>query len=351
MGCPLGPTLANIFLCHWEELWLNKCPKQFRPTYYRRYMDDTFVLFESEDQVKKFHKYIGSRHKNMSFTFEVENNNCLPFLDVLVSRESKTFSTSLYRKPTFSGLYSNFLSFMPTEYKKGLVFTLLYRGFTLCTDWSKFRAELVYLKSVMGRNGYPRHFVDKCIKTFLDKISTPKLPVLTASKKELRICLPFLGIDSLKVRSNLLKFAKNYLPPSCKLQIIFNSQNRLGQCFRFKDKIPLYCRSLVLYKFKCSKCNLAYYGKTLRHYKVRVYEHLGTSLLTDKPYTYKPNNINNTAILNHIHHCKCKASVDDFRIIGSAPNDYHLRIKESLIIQRDNPVLNKNVKSIPLELF
>ena len=45
MGCPLRPTLANIFLCHWEELWLNKCPKQFRPTYYRRYMDDTFVLF------------------------------------------------------------------------------------------------------------------------------------------------------------------------------------------------------------------------------------------------------------------------------------------------------------------
>ena len=240
---------------------------------------------------------------------------------------------------------------MPTEYKKGLVYTLLYRGFTLCTDWSKFRLELIYLKSVMGRNGYPRHFVDKCIKTFFDKISTPKQPVLTASKKVLRICLPFLGIDSLKVRSNLLKFAKNYLPGSCKLQIIFNSQNRLGQCFRFKDKIPLYCRSLILYKFKCGKCNLAYYGKTLRHYKVRVYEHLGTSLLTDKPYTYNPKNINNTAILNHIHNCKYNASVEDFQIIGSAPNDYHLRIKESLLIQRDNPVLNKNVKSIPLELF
>ena len=33
MGPPLGPTLANIFLCYWEEIWIEKCPKQFRPVY------------------------------------------------------------------------------------------------------------------------------------------------------------------------------------------------------------------------------------------------------------------------------------------------------------------------------
>ena len=54
MGSPLGPTLANIFLCHWEEVWIKKCPKQFKPEYYNRYMDDTFLLFTSEDHVKKF---------------------------------------------------------------------------------------------------------------------------------------------------------------------------------------------------------------------------------------------------------------------------------------------------------
>ena len=26
MGSPLGPTLANIFLCHWEEIWIKKMP-------------------------------------------------------------------------------------------------------------------------------------------------------------------------------------------------------------------------------------------------------------------------------------------------------------------------------------
>ena len=46
----------------------------------------------------------------MTFTYETEKDNKLAFLDVLVTREGGrwSFSSSLYRKPTFSGLYSNF---------------------------------------------------------------------------------------------------------------------------------------------------------------------------------------------------------------------------------------------------
>ena len=45
MGSPLGPTLANIFLCYREEIWIKKCPAQFQPIYYNRFMDDTCVIF------------------------------------------------------------------------------------------------------------------------------------------------------------------------------------------------------------------------------------------------------------------------------------------------------------------
>ena len=41
----------------------------------------------------------------------------LNFLDVKVKIHDKTFLTSVYRKPTFSGLYTNFKSFLPTHYK------------------------------------------------------------------------------------------------------------------------------------------------------------------------------------------------------------------------------------------
>ena len=45
MGSPLGPSLANAFLAHYEQVWLDDCPVEFKPVYYKRYVDDIFVLF------------------------------------------------------------------------------------------------------------------------------------------------------------------------------------------------------------------------------------------------------------------------------------------------------------------
>ena len=45
MGPPLGPTLANALLVYQEKNWLERCPLEHRPFYYRRYVDDIFVLF------------------------------------------------------------------------------------------------------------------------------------------------------------------------------------------------------------------------------------------------------------------------------------------------------------------
>ena len=43
MGNPLGPTFANIFLCHHENNWLENCLELFKPKFYRRYVDDLFL--------------------------------------------------------------------------------------------------------------------------------------------------------------------------------------------------------------------------------------------------------------------------------------------------------------------
>ena len=47
MESPLGPTMANVFLSFYEVKWLEQCPKEFKPVFYRRYVADIFVLFES----------------------------------------------------------------------------------------------------------------------------------------------------------------------------------------------------------------------------------------------------------------------------------------------------------------
>ena len=127
MGSQLVPTLANLLLVYYKYKWLENCPLQFRPMYYHRYFDDSFFIFESRDHVKKFLKYINSRHHHIQFTCEEESNNKISFLDISMTR-------SLYRKKTFSGVYLNFNSFLPIDPKKGLIHTLLFRAYNICAD-------------------------------------------------------------------------------------------------------------------------------------------------------------------------------------------------------------------------
>ena len=54
MGSPLKSTLANILLCYYESNWLKDCPKDFKPCYYKRYVDDIFVLFNKPEHVQFF---------------------------------------------------------------------------------------------------------------------------------------------------------------------------------------------------------------------------------------------------------------------------------------------------------
>ena len=125
MGSPLGPSLANAFLAH-EQIWLNDCPDECKPVYYKRHVHDIFALFRSSHHLKKFNEYLNTKHVNTKFISEKEVNRSLPFLDVLISQNKEGFTTTVYHKPTFSGVYSNFNSFIADEYKHGLIFTLLF---------------------------------------------------------------------------------------------------------------------------------------------------------------------------------------------------------------------------------
>ena len=102
MGSPLGPVLANIFMCYMEDILLDQCSREFRPLYYRRYVDDTFMLFRSKFAAEQFLEFANTIHSNIDFTIEFENDNCLPFLDILVTRHTEHFSTTVFRKKTYT---------------------------------------------------------------------------------------------------------------------------------------------------------------------------------------------------------------------------------------------------------
>ena len=108
-------------------------------------MGDIFALFRSPHHLEKLNKYLNTKHANLKFTSEKEVNGSLLFLDVLISRNKKCFTTTVYHKPTFGGVYSNFNSFIDDEYKHG---------------------EVNYLKDVLKKNSFPTTLVNKCKKSF-----------------------------------------------------------------------------------------------------------------------------------------------------------------------------------------
>ena len=205
MGSPLGPTLANTFLCFHEQIWLDSCPVEFKLVIYRRFVNDTFLLSRSKEHIEKFHLYLNCQHPNIKFTTDIEENNSISFLDIKINRDNNRFLTSVYRKPTFSGVFTNFGSYIPLSYRSGLISSFLYGAFKLCSNFEIFHQEIVLLKDIFKRNGYPSNFIDKSVKTFLDKIFIEKKVFWVAQKKELVCVLPFIGKNSLQLRSQLVK--------------------------------------------------------------------------------------------------------------------------------------------------
>ena len=65
---------------------------------------------------------------------EIEENGSLSFMDIKISRVNNKFATSVYHKPTFSGVFTNFESFIADMHKRGLLEILLHRCFRLCSS-------------------------------------------------------------------------------------------------------------------------------------------------------------------------------------------------------------------------
>ena len=131
------------------------------------------------------------------------------------------------------------------------------------------------------------------------------------------------------------------------MKVVFTSQRKLNTLFRFKDSLNKKIRSFLVYRYTCSNCNVTYYGKTYRHFFTRAAEHMGISNLTGK----RLKNIKDSAVSDHLLQCNCAIDFDYFDILATDVSKFNLLVKESLLIKRDNPVLNRTTKSFPLELF
>ena len=86
-------------------------------------------MLMTKDHIEKFQCYLNCQHPNIKFTSEIEENNSISFLDIKIRRVNNSFSTSIYRKVTFSRVFTNFESFISVFYKSNFIFTLFFRAF------------------------------------------------------------------------------------------------------------------------------------------------------------------------------------------------------------------------------
>ena len=94
-----------------------------------------------------------------NFLFETKKDGQMSFLDVNVFRENGKFVTTIYRKETFTGVYTSFSSFIPLQHKFDLVYTLINRCFSLVSK--TFHFEIETLKEILLSHGHSSKFIDK----------------------------------------------------------------------------------------------------------------------------------------------------------------------------------------------
>ena len=107
--------------------------------------------------------------------------------------------------------------------------------------------QLILLRKIFQKNGYPQNFIGRCFKLFLNRIHILKGIVPVVEKKHLRLVLPYLGTILLQTRNKLQKSIKGLLN-FFKLRVIFKSHSKLCNNFCFKVKIPQLLTSDVVNK-------------------------------------------------------------------------------------------------------
>lgn len=246
--------------------------------------------------------------------------------------------TKVFRKTTFTGLFTNFFSFTSYSYKTGLIATLVHRAYMINNTWSGFHEELAKLKGILLKNSYPTTLIDNIIKNTINKFFDNPSDNTKVNDNIFYVKLPYVGKFSSTIKKRVNQLLKRLCNNNIKINIVFSSY-KIRSMFGVKDSIPKELRSFVVYKFTCSSCGACYVGETSRHFATRINEHLKTDKVS---HIYK--HIMSSKV------CLAQCSPESFCILDRARNSYELKIKEAIHILWEKPTLNQQLSHFNLKL-
>ena len=179
-------------------------------------------------------------------------------------------STTIYRKPTFSGLYTRWDSYCAPSQKFALIRSLTLCAKRICSP-EHLADEISKLKTIFTRNGYPLPIIESVI----DRTLHPGPAVLTVGLKPVCTRLPWLGAKWLPFSRSIERATKRPVP-CCKAICCFGSRKILNTCN--KDVLPAEHMSNIVYSFNCV-CGHGYVGRTSQRLSERVKQHVPDCLL------------------------------------------------------------------------
>lgn len=319
MGSPLSPTIANIFMEYFEQEALRTA--RLKPKLWFRYVDDTFSVWpHGIEKLPDFIEHLNSITPGIKFTYEIEENGKLPFLDVNVHRNKNGgISTSVYRKSTCSDLYLKSDSCNPRNQKESVLRTLVLRALTHSSNKRYLKLELEHLNTVAEVNGYQKEDVARHLKWARKILNRPKLTEF--GPKARKAVIPFHPAVAYQVGDILRKQG---------IEVAFKPPAKLKTVLpKTKDNIP---NSLMpgVYAVPC-ECGAQYIGETKRSINTRLKEH---------QKCFEKGQWEQSAIALHHSETKHKILWEDTKIVAQCNNKFDLRFKEALAI---NSIKNINL--------
>lgn len=137
--------------------------------YYERYVDDC-ILIPKTDHIDHCSDTFDNYNYNLKFTYEIEIDCKISYLEVELIREIGSIISKWYRKPTYSGRFINFNSHHTIQQKRAIIYCLVEKAIKL--SHPRFHADNIKLvKTLLKENGYPIKFINIHISNILHHVS------------------------------------------------------------------------------------------------------------------------------------------------------------------------------------
>ncbi|XP_055605165.1 uncharacterized protein LOC129753371 [Uranotaenia lowii] len=162
MGSPISPILSELVLDTIITRALKKLP--FPIPIIHKYVDDLFLVIP-EDQCELVLEIFNQQEERLQFTMEKENENRLPYLDMVVVRDpNQMLKTEWFIKPIASGRMLNWHSCHQLKHKLNVANNFIDRVASLSRN-DENQDIIKIIRHHLTQNNYPIKLINRMINT------------------------------------------------------------------------------------------------------------------------------------------------------------------------------------------